>query len=398
MLINIIRILFVLFLLGCLPGKFSTSRPVEFSNSPTPIFSTPTHTAIFLDTPTTTPETLITATIWLKNPEVPILIYHRFASNNAANSTNDKVRFSDFSQELEDLYASGYTLVSFEKWIAGDLVVPPGRHPLILSMDDLFFNNQIALLDDGTPSTDTGIGILWKFYQEHPAFGFHVALFTTLGDKLYANPDDPNWQVKLARTIVWCIEHDAMPYNHTYQHRSFEQSTPIEIRNDLLQNDKYLRELLELVGRTDLIQRLSNYLSLPYGEWPTTQAGLDAIYNYSNPEGMPIQGVFEASFDTTRLMQPPFSSDFSRWHIPRFTATLNSIHTLVQESNQMPTVTTCEFDSGNGNPIYLGNQIDLLIRTDRCQKGIYVTDKYIFDATKPGIVSLIFTRTELPGH
>jgi len=395
--IKLYRILLIIVLIcGCTPGEVSGNHPAEPTNTPTSDFSTPSKTPTSLPTPTVTPGNLITATVWLKNPEVPIVIYHQFAEDFAPASTNIKVRFADFKQELEDLYASGYTLVSFEKWTAGDLEVPPGRHPLILSMDDLFFNNQISLLDDGTPSPKTGIGILWQFYQEHPDFGFHAILFTVLGDKLYADPDKPDWQEKLARTIVWCIEHDAMPYNHTYLHIHLDKSTVGQIGKSLLDNDNRLRELLEIAGRTDLIPHLGNYLALPYGVWPATQAGMEAIFNYTNPEGQSMQGVFEADFDTSKLMQPPYSADFDRWHIPRFTATLNSIQTLVQESSQMPTATTCELETGSGDPSYLGNQINLAIHNNRCPTGIYVTNQFIYDATQPGSVNLVFARTDNP--
>ncbi|MDI6770216.1 MAG: hypothetical protein QMD04_11155, partial [Anaerolineales bacterium] len=255
-------------------------------------------------------------------------------------------------------------------------------------------SNQIALLDDGTPAPETGIGMLWQFYQEHPDFGFHVILFANLGDKLYANPDKPNWQDKLARAIVWCIDHDALVYNHTYSHVRLDMSNANDIKNELLQNDNYLRELLLRAGRPDLIPSLSNYFALPYSIWPTTKAGVDAIKKYTNPEGKPMLGIFEAGFDTTKLLPPPYSANFDHWHIPRFAATLSSIRTLVQQSNQMPTTTTCDLDSGNGDSAFIGDQIYLAIQNNNCPVGIYVTDQFIFDATQPADVKLIFTRTD----
>jgi hypothetical protein len=388
----IILVIVLLYCCACGTGNGNALR--EPTVTPSPVFSTPTQTAAPSQTPSPTPGKLITATVWSKDPDVPILLYHQFAADIAPASTSLKVRFSDFRQELEDLYASGYSLVSFEKWVAGGLEIPPGRHPLIFSMDDLFFNNQITLLDDGTPSPETGIGMLWQFYQEHPDFGFHAILFATLGDKLYANPDKPDWQDKLARTIVWCIDHDVLVYNHTYLHVRLDKSDVNGIKHELLNNDTYLRELLLRAGRPDLIPRLNNFFALPYSIWPTTKAGVDALENYTNPEGKLMLGIFEAGFDTTKLLPPPYSANFDRWHIPRFTATLSSVHMLVQQSSQMPTTTTCGLDSGSGNSAFLGNQINLAIQNNKCPAGIYVTDQFIFDATKPPDVKLVFTRTD----
>ena len=400
-------LLLVVLLCGCTPGLVSDGRPVVPTNSPTPYLLTPSQTATSVQTPTSTPGKLITATVWLTKPQVPIVIYHQFAPDYAASSINTKVRFADFKQELEDLYASGYSLVSFEKWIAGDMEVPPGRHPLILSMDDLFFNNQISLLEDGTPSPDTGIGILWQFYQEHPDFGFHLALFAILGDKFY--PFDPqyssdsqylgrNWESEFAQTIVWCLEIDARVYNHTFRHGYLANYSIIvtmsEFIQQLRQNDDRLRYYLKLAGREDLIPRLGNVIALPGGAQPQTESDWATLREYKNPEGLSVQGVLEAGFDTSNLMQPPYSADFDRWHIPRFTATLNSIQTLVQESSQMPTATTCELDSGSGDPAFLGNQINQAIQNSQCLAGIYVTGQYIYDASQTGRVNLLFKRTD----
>jgi hypothetical protein len=400
--INLIVLTFVL-LGGCsqgLPLNFDTpaftSMPglSTLSSTPKSAGSTPspTLTPTFFSPSTATPHIPIIATVWTKDPLVPILIYHQFTEDSAPASTSYKVRLMDFSQELEDLYQSGFSLVSFENWTGGELKSPPGRYPLILTMDDLFFNNQIWLQDDGTPSPSSGIGILWQFSQEHPDFGFHVALFADLGDKLYGNPDDPEWQDQLARVIVWCIENDAIIYNHTFWHDRLDKLSSLEINNTLSNNDTYLRELLAKVGRTDLIPQLGNYLALPYGMWPANPPGIDALLEYRNPEGNPIEGVFEADVYDSVFLKPPYSTDFDRWHIPRFTATINSIQLLVNDKDMMATSSTCPLDNSGNEPSLLANQIQLVIAESRCPKGIYVTESYIFDALNPGLVNLIFTR------
>ncbi|MFO3797628.1 MAG: hypothetical protein ACK8QZ_10145, partial [Anaerolineales bacterium] len=188
--------LILFFLSACAPAIAtpSPSLPSPTPLPPSPSLPSPTPLP---PSPTPIPTTSLTALVWTSDPKVPILTYHQFADDIAKRSSPVKVRKSDFRAELESLYAAGYSLVSLREWLHGQWLVPPGRRPLILSMDDLFYNNQIGLTPKGEADPNTGIGILWEFYQQHPDFGFHLALFANLGDKLYADPGKPDWEMKL---------------------------------------------------------------------------------------------------------------------------------------------------------------------------------------------------------
>ena len=129
------------------------------SSAPTPSpapQATPasTNIPVVMQQPTQIPSYVL-ASVWQTDPVVPILLYHRFKTNSP--STANLVSHPDFQDELETLYKSGYATISVEKWLEGDLRVPEGKRPLVLSMDDLFYRNQIALTPEGTPSEQTGL-------------------------------------------------------------------------------------------------------------------------------------------------------------------------------------------------------------------------------------------------
>ncbi|MCF6277759.1 MAG: hypothetical protein L3J16_03290, partial [Anaerolineales bacterium] len=165
-------------------------------------------------TPTEVPF-YVTATIWAEEPRIPIVNFHQFAPDTSKKSTDHKVRLEDFWKYMNRLNQAGFTLISVEDWINGDFYVPAGRRPLVFTMDDLFYNNQIRLDENGAPLPDTGLGVAWNFGQEYPEFGFQWALFSNLGDKLYAEPTNPDkdWQDELGNAIAWCLDHDARVYN-----------------------------------------------------------------------------------------------------------------------------------------------------------------------------------------
>ncbi|MBM3152516.1 MAG: hypothetical protein FJZ96_10010, partial [Chloroflexi bacterium] len=96
--------------------------------------------------PTATPLLVtIAATVWTEEPVVPILNLHQFKPDGISPSdkSGHKMQLGDLRASLENLYDAGFSLVSLEDWLSGDLTVPSGRRPLVLTMDDLFYTNQI---------------------------------------------------------------------------------------------------------------------------------------------------------------------------------------------------------------------------------------------------------------
>ncbi len=384
------RFYFLLVMLGILsacapsPAPAPTASPAPTSTprpTPTPV---PTQTAI--PTPTEIPFTL-SATVWTQEPRVPIVNYHQFAPNTSKHSTDHKIRFEDFIAEMTQLDEAGFTLVSVEEWLNGDMSLPAGRRPLVFTMDDLFYNNQIRLDEDGNPREDTGLGVAWRFAQEHPEFGFHWALFSNLGDKLYGEPANPNkdWQDELGETIAWCLDHDARVYNHTYQHIRLDRSEPSDIIWQLQMNDIYLRELLQRVGREDLIPSLGNMFAIPFGAWPSGDGGQRVIREYTNPEGVPMQAVFEIDFlIRAQYMGFPFGEGFDRYHIPRIALPPEIVPYLVEHKEEFPAAQTCELgpldESRIADTAYIAAAIDESIASGACPAGVYVVQGIAYDA------------------
>lgn len=339
----------------------------------------------------------LNALTWVSEPRVPVILYHRFIPDTA-NPSPTRMRLAEFHRHLEVLYANGYSLVSLEKWLAGDMTLPVGRHPLILTIDDLFFADQIFLDPDGRPSLDSGLGVLWQFSQEHPDFGFSAALFFNMGDKHYANYQTQTWFVEvegwedaLAKVIVWCIEHDALPYNHFFTHPRLDWTESEFVECELYDNDLVLRSYLQRAGRPDLIGRLKNFVALPYSIWPPAEGGKQALLNYRNPEGEVVQVVLEAGYyHDDKTLPAPYFAGFDRYHIPRITTNTNlSLEYLIDQRPRFPAAQECNLaglDPQNiGQAGYLGEQIGKAVREGRCQPGYYWVGGFFFDAMQEDV-------------
>ncbi|HNT53673.1 MAG TPA: hypothetical protein PKG95_03110 [Anaerolineaceae bacterium] len=344
--------------------------------------------------PTATPVPFyLEATVWEQDPQVPVLMYHRFLPNRYTESTNTKLRLADFQWQLEQLDAAGYSLISMENWLNGNLTVPPGRRPLIFTMDDLFFADQIFLDAEGNPSPKSGLGWHWQFYQQHPDFGFSWALFFNMGDKLYANretTDDwfinmPGWEDALSAAIIWCIEHDAAPYNHTYDHVRLDQTDNALIAWELKKNDEMLRSFIDRAGRSDLKNRLGNMIGLPYSIWPASDSGRRVLAAHLTPEGKPVTAILEADYHYRAAFMPaPYADGFDAYKIPRVAALNDAITMLVERKDEFPTAVSCALGPLDplqvSDPAVLMAQIQQAVAESRCPAGVYAVSGLLFRA------------------
>jgi hypothetical protein len=385
---------FVLTGCGLIPAAAPTATATALPPTATAIPPTPTT----VPTPTEVPY-YAEATVWSGDLQVPILIYHRFISDSVQNTPTTKIHFSEFKNQLQTLYDNGFSLVSLEDWLDGTFVVPAGRRPLILTIDDFWFADQIYMDDAGTPSPYSGVGILWQFSQEHPDFGFSVSAFANMGDKLFADTflaseerfirnsadNSPIWQDKLSNTMVWALEHGVAPYNHTYTHVQLDQTSSQDIQYQLLKNDQSMRYFLQRINREDLIPQLGNVIALPFGTWPSTADGIAVLKNYKNPEGKPVAAILEAyNLDAARLTPSVFSANFDRFAIQRITASDSMIQFIVDHKAEIPAATVCQVgplaETQAGDVEALRSAITAQVSSGACPEGIYNITGIVFIA------------------
>lgn len=351
----------------------------------------PTPTATIVPTPTVLSEPIhLTATVWEELPQVPILMYHRFDPRPGSISYRYSTSLADFDQHLSALYEAGFSLVSLDDWLRGNIHLQAGRRPLIITIDDLFYADQISLDETGQPAPYSGIGRLWAFAQEHPQFNFKVALFYNLGDKGYANQYangaftvQSGWREARAHAIAWSIEHGALPMNHFYEHPYLNQLSPDEIQWQLEENDTALRDALASIGREDLIKLLPNILALPYVVSPDTEAGQQVLYDYTNPEGAPVAAIIKGdNAGGARWFQAPFSHAFNRWEVPRISASTQAVADIVSHAEQIPAASSCPLGEFQGNPSILPDVISRAIldqvNAGHCPYGYYVVNQLAF--------------------
>ncbi len=181
---------------------------------------------------------------------VPVLMYHRIVP--APASVYDRTP-SAFRAELVRLAREGYVPVTAGRYVAGDIDIPAGTHPVVLTFDD-GDPTQFALTPAGEPVPGTAVAIMREVAEEHPSFR-PLATF-------YVNADpfgDPGG----LRTLPWLHEHGMEIGNHTHSHANLGRSTPDQVRQEIVRQDQLIRAAVPAAPTT---------LALPFGVPPDDPA------------------------------------------------------------------------------------------------------------------------------
>ncbi|MDO4268940.1 MAG: polysaccharide deacetylase [Eubacteriales bacterium] len=204
---------------------------------------------------------------------------------------------SEFEKIIQTLYDKGYVLVRLHDMAyettdengntvmkAGDIMLPPGKTPFVMSQDDLCyyaymtgdgFASRMVVGEDGKPtcemvlddgSTVTGaydlVPILENFIQEHPDFSYKgaraVLAFTgyqgILGYRTAANyADSPTYEQdrQEAARVAQCLKDNGWELaSHSWGHLNLGTVEWDRFKTD---TDKWESEVDSLIGPTDII-------------------------------------------------------------------------------------------------------------------------------------------------
>lgn len=203
----------------------------------------------------------------------------------------------EFNKILDNLYSKGYVLVRLHDMAyettdengntvmkAGDIMLPPGKIPFVMSQDDLCyypymdgdgFANRIVIGEDGKPtcemtmddgSVSTGdydlVPILEKFCERHPDFSYKgaraVLAFTgyegILGYRTassYAGSETYEQDRQAASEVAQCLRDNGWELaSHSWGHLDLGTVEWDRFQSD---TDKWESEVESLIGPTDII-------------------------------------------------------------------------------------------------------------------------------------------------
>ncbi len=183
--------------------------------------------------------------------EVMILMYHEIGEPEGEwRRTPD-----NFRRDLKTLYEKGYRAVSMTDYVRGNIAIPAGTSPVVLTFDDGNRGNFNYLFENGEPviDPDCAVAILEDFYAEHPEFGLEATFYI-----YYPNPfRQPEY---IEKKLNYLLERGFEIGNHTYSHANLSRLNRTEVQQELALHVQSTREYLPGYE--------VNSLALTYGAYP----------------------------------------------------------------------------------------------------------------------------------
>ncbi len=235
--------------------------------------------------------------------QVMILEWHRIGEPEGRWQRTPE----NFRKDLELLYRAGYSTVSLSDYVAGTMLIPAGRTPVVLTFDDGTEGQFRNVERDGQHVIDphSAVGILLDFYHQYPDFGLEATFFVNavpFGDR-------KTWKDKVAFVIDqgMNIEH------HTWNHVNLGTKTKAEIEEQL---GKLSLAVKEVKPDYDM-----HHLALPFG---IGSSNMPREFDYLGTRvtiksqllvgAGPAPSPFSERFDPLRLPRiQVFESELPRW-------------------------------------------------------------------------------------
>jgi peptidoglycan/xylan/chitin deacetylase (PgdA/CDA1 family) len=227
---------------------------------------------------------------------VPVLMHHQIRADGGGPYD---LTPAEFRGELERLYRDGYFPVRAIDLATGQLDVPAGRTPVVLTFDDST-KEQFALLPDGTPKPDTAIGIMLAFQRTHPDW--------RIAGTFYPNREPFAGVAEGPQMLRWLADHGFELGNHTKDHVPLNTLDDAEVRRQLVLGQRIITSAVPSARvRT---------MALPLGAFPRTRSL--AVRGSWDGESYRFAGVFLAGAEPSAS---PFAQRFDPTAIPRIRTT-----------------------------------------------------------------------------
>lgn len=224
---------------------------------------------------------------------VPVLMYHQL--NEDGGSAFDMTP-EEFRSELEYLFEAGYVPITTAELVRGEIDVPAGRSPVVLTFDDST-RSQAYLTDDGEIHPESSIGILIDVasaYEEVEP----VASVYVISSSLFGGRAD-------GEEILAALHEAGMEIgNHTHTHSGLKSLDASGVQKELATNIEAVRSV---IPEAELAT-----LSLPLGQYPQDERL--AVSGEWQGTAYEHEGVLMVGYDPA---PSPFDAAFDAAAVPR---------------------------------------------------------------------------------
>lgn len=226
--------------------------------------------------------------------QIMVLMYHEIGHPESEWRRTPE----NFRRDLQTLYDEGYRLVSLTDMINGDINIPAGTSPVVLTFDDST-RGQFNYLENDSEvelDPDCAVAIMEDFYARHPDFGLAATFYI-----FFPNPF--RQQSYIDDKLNYLVDRGFEIGNHTYGHANLSRLGPVEVQRELALHQKHTEKYVP--------GYMVRSLALPYGASPRDHAELllEGSYegtSYVNDAVLlvganPAPSPFHVNFNPARL-------------------------------------------------------------------------------------------------
>lgn len=238
--------------------------------------------------------------------EIPVLMYHLIGHTKSQfNRTPD-----EFRQDIAKLKADGYYPINVRDLALGNIDVPAGTSPVVITFDDSS-EGQYRILADGSLDPNCAVAIMNEAtggggWARRASF-FPLIDVQPPNHDIFGQPDSK--QDKLRNLVAWGYEVGS----HTVTHLNLKKASVQEAIKQLEESKATLESMIGGGYRV-------TSLALPFGEYPAN----DAVLAGGTYQGHPYH--YTAALKAAGGPSwSPFSSKFRALHINRIEVTGNTL-------------------------------------------------------------------------
>jgi len=249
--------------------------------------------------------------------QILVLSYHDIGEEEDEGTRTPE----NLAKDVDLLKAEGFYPIGVRDLASGNIDIPAGMSPVVLTFDDST-SGQYRILDDGTLDPDSAVGVLQAAAEDDgwaPRATFYCLIDVASKDKeLFGQPD--RQQEKLRNLADWGYEVGS----HTISSLDLSEAAPAEVKQELAQSQSMLEDL---IGGGYAVTSLS----VPGGKYPEDESILSSgnysgnTYKYTSAVGLG---------DTAS--SSPFSTDFDAMHIPRIAVTGSALREAIADLKANP--------------------------------------------------------------
>ncbi len=248
--------------------------------------------------------------------QVLVLMYHLIDSKETEWTRTPE----NFRSDIALLKSEGFYPVNVRDLASGNIDIPAGKSPVVLTFDDSS-PGQYRILDDGSIDPDSAVGILQEAVTEGdwaPRASFYCLLDVVPKEReVFGQPDSQ--QEKLRNLINWGYEVGS----HTVTHLNLKEAGADEASKQLADSQATLEDL---IGGGYSVSSIS----IPFGEYPADIGVLSGSYDG-------VDYAYTSALALGSLPCPsPFSAEFDALHIPRIRGSASFVTDAIQAFKDHP--------------------------------------------------------------